>query len=137
MLIDTNIIIELGKAQERSSECRDFFEAINEECFSENIYITEFTLRAIEALLVKANSKMVRDILLMIYQDKLKVFDMKLEDDLLILGALKDLKLDFDDATQFVATNKLGTYLVTFDKDFEKTGLQIKTPNEVLKEILV
>lgn len=137
MLIDTNIIIELGKDQERSDECRDLLAAINEEYLSEDAYISGFTLRAIEALLVRTKKEMVRDILLMIHQERLKVIDMKPEDDLLILGALQDLNLDFDDATQFVAANKLGTYLVTFDKDFEKTGLRIKTPKEVLKEILV
>lgn len=137
MLIDSNIIIEIARNQEHKQECKDFINSINQEIIFEEAWITKFSLDAIKAMSSRESPKLLRLILVMIHQERLKVIDMKPEDDLLILGALQNLKLDFDDATQLVAANKLGTYLVTFDKDFEKTGLQIKTPNEVLKEILV
>ena len=44
----------------------------------------------------------------------------------------KDIGLDFDDSIQFIAANQLGTYIVTYDKDFSHTSLQTKTPEEVL-----
>ncbi len=137
MLIDSNIFLEIARNQEYKQDCKDLINAIEQESISEEAYITKFSLDAIKAMASKESPKLVRLILIMIHQDKLKVLDTKPEDDLLTLGALQNLKLDFDDATQFVAANKLGTYLVTFDKDFKKTGLQIKTPKEVLKEILI
>jgi len=53
-----------------------------------------------------------------------------------ILGTQEKLGLDFDDATQFISANKLGTYLVTYDKDFIGTGLKTKTPEDLIEELL-
>lgn len=136
MLIDTNIIIEIARRQQFSQDCIDFIDALKNDQFKEEAYITRFALHAIEALIAKKNKEFLREILLMIHQDKIRVFDSDITDDIVTLSVMQDLELDFDDATQYFAANRLKTYLVTFDKGFIGKGLVVKTPAEVLKEIL-
>lgn len=133
MLIDTNIVIEIAKRQKHYQECVDLLNAINQKCLGESAYITKFTLNAIEALLSRFDSRFLKKILIMIYQGTIQICDLNIQDDLMILSSLNELGLDFDDATQFLAANKLGTYIVTLDKDFKKTGIEVKTPVQVLK----
>lgn len=135
MLIDSNIIIEIGRSQVHRQECKELVEAIRFEMLEENAYITKFAVSAIEALIGESNGELVRDILLLVHQGKLKIFETKIEDDLLITSVKKDLKLDFDDALHFIAANRLGTYLVTLDKDFSHTTLETKTPKEVIEAL--
>lgn len=133
MLIDTNIVIEIAKRQKHYQECVDLLNAISQKCLGETAYITKFTLNAIEALLSRFDSRFLKKILIMIYQGTIQICDLDIQDDLMILSSLNELGLDFDDATQFLAANKLKTYIVTLDKDFKKTGIEIKTPAQALK----
>lgn len=134
MLIDTNIIIEIARKQQRHRECTDLLDAIHQKQISEEVYITRFALSAIEAIIGRVDKKFLQKILLMIYQENIKVFNPEIQDDMMALGALSDIGLDFDDSIQFIAANKLQTYIVTLDKDFKKTGIKIKTPMEALKK---
>jgi predicted nucleic acid-binding protein len=102
---------------------------------NENVYMARFALSAIEALTSGSNSDFIREILLLIHQGKIKVFETKIDDDIMVNSIKNDLSLDFDDTVQFLAANQLGTYLVTYDKDFSHTSLQTKTPEEVLEEL--
>lgn len=136
MLIDTNIFIEIARNQEGAEECRDLLDAINQGLIPEDIYLTRFSLSAIEALIGHFDKEFLRKILMMIYQEDIKIYKPDIKDDIMTLSAMKDTKLDFDDTTQFLATNKLKTYLVTFDKDFKKVPIQTKTPSSILKKIL-
>jgi len=134
MLIDANIFIEIARNQKHKDACRDLIDAIAEEMIVEEVYLSKFSLGAIEAMLSK-NEEFVREILLLIFHDIIKIKDTTIDDDLMINAAKKDLELNFDDAVQFVVANKLGTYLVTYDKDFDDTSLQTKTPEEVLEAL--
>lgn len=136
MLIDTNIFIEVARKQERYIECLDLLKAINKSLFSEEVYISRFSLGALQALLSPKSPKFLQSILLLIYGGNIKIYTPEIEDDMMILGSLKGLSLDFDDAVQFTAASKLNTDLVTLDNDFRKTGLVVKTPKEILKKIL-
>lgn len=137
MLIDANVFVEIGLSQQRQQECWNFLRALDEGLLPEQAYITDFALHAIELLLYKKNRPFLREILLMIHEDKIKVVRPSAHDDICTLGVLNDIELDLDDGFQFMATNKLMTYLITFDKHFKKTHLPTKTPSEVLKEILI
>jgi predicted nucleic acid-binding protein len=134
MLIDTNIFIEIAREQRHKAACRDFIDAISFDMVDEEVYISRFSLSAVEAVLSES-THFVREILLLIFNGKIKVKDTTIDDDLMINSVKKDLDLDFDDAVQFIAANKLGTYLVTYDKDFSNTSIQTKTPEEVLEEL--
>jgi len=135
MLIDTNIFIEIGRKQKRSRICTSLLNAIKTDMVSEDVYVTQFSMNAIEAMLSEAHRDFIYDLLLLIYQGKIKIVKNKPEDDLSALAISEDLSLDFDDACQFLATAQLGTYLVTYDKDFIKTSLRIKIPEEVMEEL--
>ncbi len=134
MLIDTNIFIELARKQKHKAICRDFIDAIAYGAINEEVYISKFSLGAIEAMLSES-TLFIREILLLIFHDIIKVKETSIDDDLMINAVTKDLGLDFDDSLQFVLANKLQTYLVTYDQDFSHTSLQTKTPEEVLEEL--
>lgn len=136
MLIDTNIFLEILFKQERMLECANLLDAIKENLISEKIYITRFSLGAIEASVRKKHIGFIRELLLLIYEGKILIPKLDISDDLMINSVREDLGLDFDDATQFVAAQKTATYLVTFDQDFENKPIQIKTPKQILKKIL-
>lgn len=136
MLIDTNIILEMAFNQARAGECKKLLNAIDENAFEKDVYITRFALSAIEAMSSKQPPNFLREFLLLILEEKIKIFDLKVEDDLMINSVHSDLGLDFDDAVQYVAANRLGTWLISFDKDLKNKGLIVKTPAEVLEGIL-
>jgi len=128
MLIDTNIFVEICRRQIHCQKCKELLDAIRFEMLNENVYMARFALSAIEALTSGSNSDFIREILLLIHQGKIKVFETKIDDDIMVNSIKNDLSLDFDDTVQFLAANQLGTYLVTYDKDFSHTSLQTKTP---------
>lgn len=136
MLIDSNIIIEIGKNQKFKQDCLDFMNAINQGMIDEKVYLTKFALNAIQALIAKVNKEFLRKVLLMIQQGLIEIVDIGNEDNLMILSTMEDLNLDFDDAVQYLAASRLHTPIVTYDKDFDNTGIEIKTPKEVVSEAL-
>ena len=137
MLLDTNIIVEIGRNQSNSDECQDLLSAIQQGLIKEDVYITQFALHAIEALVANVNSEFMKAILLTIHQGYIQVYKHEVDDDLLALSGKDHCKLDLDDATQFFAANRLGTYIVTYDKDFKETGIKTKMPKEILSKILL
>ncbi len=136
MLIDTNIIMEIALRQKYFETCRDLLDIIKTGTVEENVYITRFTLSALEALLGEKCPGLLKNILLLILEEKIQIVPSDIGDDLLVNSTRKNLALDFDDAIQFVAANKMGTYLVTLDNDFKGTGLQIKTPKQALNSLV-
>lgn len=136
MLIDTNIFLEILFGQKRRQECIDLLDAIKENLITEKIYITRFSLGAIEASTREKHTDFIRELLLLIYDGKINIPKLDIRDDLMVNAVRHDLDLDFDDAMQFVAAQKAGTYIVTFDKDFKNKPIQVKTPKEVLKACL-
>lgn len=137
MLIDTNIVLEFLLDQKRVQESEDLLKAIDENIFSEEVYMTQFAINGIQSFDKILNTNFLKYFLVMIYQEKIKIAPLDISDDLTAYGIKKDIGLDFDDAIQFLAASKLGTYIVTYNKDFRKTSLPTKTPAEVLKEILI
>jgi predicted nucleic acid-binding protein len=49
-----------------------------------------------------------------------------------VLSVRKSFHLDFDDAYQYVAAERNGLVLVSFDADFDKTDMRRKTPADIL-----
>lgn len=137
MLIDTNIILEIIFEQERWRECSDLFKAVKNDLFNERTYITRFSLSAICAACKKRHQSFLRDLFLLIYQEKMEVFELDVRDDMMINALREDVGLDFDDTVQFLAAQKASTYIVTFDKDFAGKPVIAKTPKEVLDGVLL
>lgn len=136
MLIDGNIILEILFKQKHWEECKDLIKAIKNNLCEENVYLTRFSLSAIEAACKRRNQDFLCDLLLLIHEGKINIPQLDIRDDLMINSVRDDLGLDFDDAMQFIATQKCGTYIVTYDKDFKNKPIKIKTPKEILKTIL-
>lgn len=136
MLIDTNIFIEIPKEQTYHKDCLNLLKLVDSGYIQEEVFITGFAFHAMEAILSEFAPDFLKKIFLMIHEEKIKIFNTEIADDLMILSSMDALGFDFDDAMQYVCTNKLGTYIVTFDKSFRDKGLIIKTPAEVLKELL-
>ena len=49
-----------------------------------------------------------------------------------IPDVILNVKLDFDDAYQYVISKNYNMILVTFDNDFKRSGVQCKRPSEIL-----
>lgn len=56
-----------------------------------------------------------------------------LEDILQVLETMQQFHLDFDDAYQYVAAEKYGLTLVSFDTDFDHTPRGRRTPGQILE----
>lgn len=135
MLIDANIILEITLGQAKQKPCTELIDAIKSGSISEEIFISRFSLSAIEALTRDRLPEFLRDFLLLIHNGLIQVCEHSVQDDLAANTAKKDLGLDFDDTLQFLTAGRLGTYLVTYDEDFATTSLQTKTPEEVIEEL--
>jgi len=60
---------------------------------------------------------------------------LKPEDSKQLIEVVNQLKLDFDDAYQYLAAELNDLTIVSFDKDFDKTELGRKTPSQILKQL--
>ena len=135
MLIDSNVFMEIALMRQRAKICADLLYAIKTDMIVEDVFVTKFTLNAIEAMLSGKQKDFLRDLLILVYQGKIKTVKNMSEDDMSALAIQSEIGLDFDDMVQFLAASRLGTYLVTYDQDFAKTSLLTKTPEEVLSEL--
>jgi predicted nucleic acid-binding protein len=130
-LVDTNVWIELLLEQEKSNDVKKFFQEVE----TRQLYITEFSLYSIGIILTKLNKDDVfHDFISDIIEEsnvrliRLNTFDLKY-----IIDIHKEFHLDFDDAYQYVASEKYNLVLVSFDRDFDNTPRGRKEPGEVLK----
>jgi hypothetical protein len=128
-LIDTNIWLELLLEQERSKEFRIFFEKMD----SKLLFISEFSLYFIGVILFKLKKESVfDDFLEYLFKSEISVARLSLKDMKQLVLIKQKFNLDFDDAYQYVAAEKFGLTIVSFDSDFDKTYLGRKTPNDFI-----
>jgi len=95
--------------------------------------LTEFTLYSLGVILTRLKRQ---DLLLDFVADTVedsKVGHIRLEpaDIKRIVAVCQQYGLDFDDAYQYVAAEKYGLTLVSFDKDFDRTSRGRKTPADI------
>jgi Predicted nucleic acid-binding protein, contains PIN domain len=128
-LIDTNIWLELLLEQERSKECRIFFERMD----SKLLFISEFSLYSIGVILFKLKKESVfDDFLEYLFKSEISVARLSLKDMKQLVLIKQKFNLDFDDAYQYVVAEKFNLIIVSFDSDFDKTYLGRKTPNDLI-----
>ena len=132
LLVDANIWLEALLEQERADEVRRFLDAVP---LSE-LAVTEFSVCAIGLLLSRANRddlflRFVSDVLLETGIARIALNGDGLRD---TVEARKRFRLDFDDAYQYVAAEKHGMTLVSFDADFDLTDRGRRTPADILGE---
>lgn len=129
-LVDTNVWLELLLEQERAEEVRDFLSTIETNLLT----LTDFTVYSIGIILMRLGkdqlfSDFSADTLEQgqVTSIRLNIADMR---DLLAVG--QQYRLDFDDAYQYLAAEKHGFALVSFDSDFDRTDRGRKTPKQVI-----
>ncbi|MGA1839048.1 MAG: type II toxin-antitoxin system VapC family toxin [bacterium] len=128
-LIDTNIFLEALLEQEKTNIVRSFFQSID----LRDMLITDLSLHSIGIILFRLNKFELFDILLNdIIIDGIGIISLKLSD----LKELKDISkafnLDFDDAYQYLASEKHDLLIISFDKDFDRTKRKRKEPQEII-----
>ncbi len=132
-LVDSNVWLELLLNQERAEEVRDFFGTMEPNLLA----LTDFTLYSLGIILTRlgkdqAFSDFTVDTLERgeVTSLRLNIADMR---DLLAVG--QQFRLDFDDAYQYLAAEKHGFVLVSFDSDFDRTDRGRKTPKQIITEL--
>ena len=129
-LVDTNVWLEILLGQEKRKEANQFVS--NTE--ARFLAISEFSLYSIGIILTKLKKdKLFEDFITDTVEDSGVVkLHLDTSDFKELLNIIRQFKLDFDDAYQYVAAIKYGYTLVSFDSDFDRTKLGRKTPAEVL-----
>jgi hypothetical protein len=130
-LVDTNVWLELLLLQERATEVRRFLQSVD----ADQLTMTEFALNPIGLITSKLRKEDVFEAFISdILEDSavrricLSAFDLRR-----VLSVIKKFNLDFDDAYQYVAAERNGLVLVSFDADFDKTDMKRKPPADLLE----
>lgn len=134
-LVDTNVWLELLLEQQRAGEVRQFLESVD----SDKLSMTEFALNSIGLITTRLRKQdvfeaFISDILenSAVRRICLSAFDLRR-----VLLIMKKFHLDFDDAYQYVAAERNGLVLVSFDADFDKTDMKRKVPADLLDSGLI
>jgi len=127
-LVDTNIWLELLLGQEQVEAVKDFLNTIP----SGNLFISDFSLHSIGVILhrlgkIELLDDFVTDLFSVGYVTCLGIDPL---DNLEISKLIITKKLDYDDAYQVIVSNKYNALIVTFDKDFKKSGIKSLSPKE-------
>jgi predicted nucleic acid-binding protein len=131
-LVDTNVWLEVLLEQERSDECKEFFQNVETNL----IAISEFSLYSIGIILCRLNKdELFENFLDDIMSSFISKINLEIDDIKYLLQIRKKYNFDFDDAYQYVVAEKYSLTIISFDSDFDKTPLGRKTPKEVLEEL--
>ncbi len=128
-LLDTNILLELLLDQERADEAERLMRSVP----GRYLYISEFTLYSLGMILTY---RRLAHIFLRIVEDlergRIDCLRLDITDMPAVVQAIHQFGLDFDDAYQYVAAEKYGLTLISFDADFDRTPRGRRTPGQVL-----
>ncbi|MBM3334734.1 type II toxin-antitoxin system VapC family toxin [Candidatus Sumerlaeota bacterium] len=129
-LVDTNVWLELLLEQEKAGEVLAFLQNTD----ARDLVITDFSLHSIGVILTRLNKEsLFEDFLTDTIEDsgvgKVHLDTAELKQ-VLVIG--RQFRIDFDDSYQYVAAEKYGCALVSFDTDFDRTERGRKTPAGVL-----
>jgi len=131
-LVDANIWLERLLAQAKSDEVRDFLDHVPASA----LFITGFAFHSICVVLTRLKKetallKFVEDVFV---TGAITLVSVPPEETQRLIDAMSKFNLDFDDAYQYVAAEKQGLVIVSFDGDFNRTARGKKTPGEILAD---
>ena len=132
-LVDTNIWLERLLDQEKSNDVKVFLEKVP----SERLFISDFTLHSIGIIMAKLERfkdyyKFIDDLFVNANITQIGLNPIDTDE---VIKNIERLKLDFDDSYQYSISQKFDLEIVSFDKDFEKAGLNTIEPAEAIKLI--
>jgi predicted nucleic acid-binding protein len=129
LLIDTNIFLEVLLGQTNEREVRSLMEKIAEHQF----FISDYSFHSIGLLLFRRKQhEIFRRFLSEMITNAAIIISLSLDNMEPVIEAAKRFNLDFDDAYQYVAAEKYGLTLVSFDSDFDRTERGRKLPSQIL-----
>ena len=131
VLIDTSILLEVILEQEKANEARDLLSKTEEHDF----FLTVFSVHSIGILLFRRTQ---HDVFRVFLEDTLSkagtaLVRLSVDEMHTVSEAAQRFRLDFDDAYQYVAAEKHGLTIVSFDADFDRTPRGRKTPAQIAK----
>jgi uncharacterized protein len=125
-LLDTNVWLELVLNQDKAAEVRGMLQTHDPS----QLALTDFSLYSIGIILTRLKKdQALLDFISDTLQDsgaplvRLDIADLQE-----IPAVRSKFRLDFDDAYQYLAAEKYGLILVSFDSDFDRTERGRKTP---------
>lgn len=129
-LIDTNIFLEIILNQEQSETAKELLTKQGNKEF----FISDYSLHSIGLLLFRrkhldAFQFFVDD---MILRGGIVMLSLVPQDMESVINSARKFDLDFDDSYQYATADKYGLTIVSFDKDFDRTEMGRKAPEEVL-----
>ncbi|MCF8363212.1 MAG: PIN domain-containing protein [Prolixibacteraceae bacterium] len=129
-LVDTNVWLERLLDQDKSDVAKRFFDSISPD----NIFVSDFAMHSIGVILSRLNKL---DVLTMFINDLftnglIEQLSLDAKDLLNVIDNIKRFKLDFDDSYQYTVAQKFDITIVTFDKDFNVSGINKKSPEELI-----
>lgn len=130
-LVDTNIWLERLLEQEKTEEVKQFLEIIPVE----NISISDFTLHSIGIILFKhKKTSLFNEFIYDLFsRGGVQLIQLNPFDQLDLAEVNRKYKLDFDDAYQYNLTEKYNLHLVSFDRDFIRSGVNSITPAKAVE----
>ena len=133
LLIDTNVLVSVLLKQNRYEESRELLNKVNE--LNLRMFISDFAVYSISLLLNKRGEDRVfnRFVQYLEASSNLSIYRLQ-PSELKEVYKLKQ-KLDLDDKIHYYIAKKKKAKLITYDKDFKKTGLKSLTPAQALKEL--
>jgi len=129
-LVDSNILLEILLSQEHTEETKQFLSHIPPE----ELHLSDFSLHSIGLILIRRqmHGAFVRFVNDLLVSGGIRLVRLSAEDMQGVANIARKFNLDFDDAYQYVAAEKYGLAIVSFDSDFDRTERKKETPAEVL-----
>lgn len=130
LFIDTNIFLEIILEQEKAENAKALLLKTEDHEF----FISDFSLHSMGLLLFYRKQHLAFQQFLkdMIIDGGIVITSLAVDDMESVVNVSQKYKFDFDDAYQYVAAEKYGLTLVSFDTDFDHTERGRKTPAEIL-----
>lgn len=131
-LLDTNIWLERLLGQDNSEVVGELLEAL-ETC---DICLTDFSLHSIGVICHRLQQVQVflQFLQAVVIEGEVLVIGVPPQALSRVVEIMDQMRLDFDDAYQYVAAEQHEACIVSFDRDFDKTERGRLTPVQVLAQ---
>lgn len=132
-LLDSNIFLELLLDQEKADEVEKFLRAVPRE----KLHISEFSLYSVGIVLFRRKlfDTFVRVVDDLIIRDGVRLLRLPIQEMEKLTAVARGFDLDFDDAYQYLVAERYGLKIISFDSDFDRTGKDRKTPDQIIEEV--
>ena len=131
-LVDTNVWLERLLEQENASVVDDFLKLVPSNYLS----VSDFSLHSIGVIMYKLDKLDVFNVFIddLFAHGSVSCLQTSPTDNQDIIRVILDKNLDYDDAYQVIISQLFDLQIVTFDKDFKKSGITTLTPEEAVEK---